>query len=102
MATEKLQHWPWMLRHVAVYMVLITVIIVGYAWTHSLAPWLVAAALVFVAVTHVLLDRRKLTASWMRLVGISPDRLWLSIVVDQVFHLLTLALVAQVLTMASG
>ena len=73
-----------------------------YALTHPLPLWLVIAALLFLSGTHILLDHRDFIARWMRLVGMSPDRPWLSIVVDQIFHLLTLAIVAQVLVLANG
>jgi hypothetical protein len=37
----------------------------------------------------------------MRFVGISAELSWLPIVIDQVFHLLILAVVAQVLVLTS-
>ena len=101
-AKNKRQRWPLILSHVSLYMVVITVVVVIYALTHPLPPWLVVAALLFLFGTHVILDQRDLTKRWMRFVGMSPDRLWLSIVVDQVFHLLTLAIVTQALVLVSG
>jgi hypothetical protein len=53
-------------------------------------------------VTHIILDRRGFTLGWMRLIGITSDLDWLTIVADQVFHLLVLVVVAQLLTWASG
>ena len=102
MAKNKPQRWPPLLGHVGLYMVFITPIVIIYALTHSLPLWLVVAALLFLSGTHVILDRRDFTARWMRFVGMSPDRLLLSMIVDQVFHLLSLAIVAQVLVLVSG
>jgi hypothetical protein len=102
MARNKGQSWPWMLRHVGLYMVVITAVLIAYALIRPLPLWLIIIALLFICVTHVILDRRGFTAWWMRRVGVTPDHPWLSIIVDQVFHLLTLAIVAQVLTLAAG
>jgi Protein of unknown function (DUF3307) len=101
-ARNKMDRWPWMLGHVVVYMIVITAIVLVYAVTHPLPPWLAIAALAFVFVTHMMLDRRGFTQWWMRLTGIAPDRLWLAIVVDQIFHLVTLAIVAQALAWAGS
>lgn len=101
MARSK-QHRPMMLGHISFYMVVMTPIIVIYALTHSLPVWLIVAALLFLAGTHAILDRRDLTVRWMRFISMSPNRLWLVIVVDQVLHLLTLAIVAQVLVLFDG
>jgi len=100
MARNKPQQWLWLLRHIGLYMVGITLIVGAYAWTHAVPLWLVLASLVFVFATHVILDRRTFTIRWMRLVGMSDDQPWLFIVVDQIFHVLTLALVAQALEWA--
>jgi hypothetical protein len=35
---------------------------------------------------------------WMRLIGITSDLGWLTIVIDQVFHLLVLVIVVQFIT----
>jgi hypothetical protein len=101
MAKNKSQQWRWLLRHIALYMVTMTIIIVAYALSHPTPLWLAIVAWLFIAGTHLILDRRGFTARWMRLVGTSPDQSWLVIVVDQIFHLLTLAAVAQVLALAS-
>lgn len=101
-AKNKPQRWPLLLSHVSLYMVVMIPIVVVYAFTHPLPFWLAVSALLFLSGTHIILDRRDFTVRWMRFVGMSPDRIWLSIVVDQIFHLLTLAIVAQVLALASG
>lgn len=102
MARYKAQRWSWMLAHISVYMVLVTTVVVCYALIHHLPAWLVVVALLFLAGSHILLDRRVFTVRWMRLVGMSPEHPWLPIVVDQVFHILTLAIVAQILVLARG
>ncbi|MGD8625579.1 MAG: DUF3307 domain-containing protein [Anaerolineae bacterium] len=102
MARNKSKSWPWMLRHVGLYMLLVTVVIVVYALSHPLSFWWIALALLLLSVTHVGLDRRRFTTWWMGVVGIEPQHPWLGIVVDQVFHILILAIVAQGLVMVSG
>lgn len=99
MAKYKGQSWQWMTKHVGLYMAIMTALLVVYAVVHLIPAAWVAASLLFILVTHVILDRRGFTAWWMRLIGISNDKLWISIIVDQVFHLLTLAIVAQVLVL---
>lgn len=102
MAEGKVKSWPWMLKHVGLYMAVMTTIIGVYALTHPVSFWLVVVGLLFIAGTHVALDRRHFTHGWMRLVGISTDHPWMPVVVDQVFHLLVLAVVAQVLVRVVG
>ena len=101
MANQKIENWPWMLRHIGCYMVMITAVLLVYSVTYHLPMWQTVLALLFVGATHVLLDRRGFVVRWMHLVGMSPDHPWLGIVVDQVFHVLTLALVAQLLTLSA-
>ncbi len=102
MAERKTRQWSWMLAHVGIYTVLVTPVVVIYAWTHHSPAWLVLSVLLFLTGSHILLDRRSFTVWWMRLVGISPNPPWLPVAVDQVFHILTLAIVAQGLALASG
>ena len=102
MAKHKPQDWRWLVGHAGLYMVTITVIIVAYGLSHTLPVWLPIIAWLFIFVTHLILDQRSFTAHWMRLTGASPEHPWLPIVVDQIFHLITLALVAQALVLASG
>jgi len=100
MAKHKPQSWRWMLGHVSLYMVTITAIITGYGLSHVLPWWLPVTAWLFICGTHLILDRRSFTARWMRLFRASPEHPWLPIVVDQIFHLITLAIVAQALVLA--
>lgn len=99
MARYKEQSWQWMIRHVGLYMAVMAILLIPYAAVHAMPAWLVVAALLFLLVTHVILDRRAFTMWWMRLVGISNDKLWMSVIIDQVFHIVVLALVAQVLVL---
>ena len=102
MAEGKAQSWPWMLKHIGLYMTVMTAVIGAYALTHQVPLWLVLVVLLFIAGTHIVLDRRQFTQGWMRLVRVSADHPWMPTVVDQVFHLLVLAVVAQVLIMVAG
>ena len=100
MAMRKERDWPWLLGHVAAYMVLITVVLVRYAVTHSVPAWVVVVALFFVAGVHIILDRRNFVKWWGQHIAKVPDHPWLPIVHDQVFHIVTLAIVAQAMVMA--
>lgn len=102
MAMRKARSWPWMFRHVAVYMVLVILVVAQYTLAHRLPAWLAVITLLFVAGTHVILDRRAFTNWWLQQIVKAPNHPWLSIVVDQIFHIATLAIVAQVLVLASG
>ncbi len=102
MARNKTQSWSWMLKHISLYMAVMTVLIVAYALSHPLPFWLLVLALLLIGSTHVLLDRRGFTRTWMRLFGVPADHGWMPIVMDQVFHLVILAVVAQILTTVGG
>lgn len=102
MASLKTEDWGWMTRHIAVYMVPVGVVLFVYSSIHSLPAWLLLVALLFLATTHALLDRRRFTMSWMRFSRSAPEHRWLPIVADQVFHIITLAVLAQVLVLAKA
>jgi hypothetical protein len=97
MARRKGQQWTWMFWHVGIYMLVLGVVLVGYALSTPMPFVSLFLAWLFLLVSHIVLDRRGLTQGWMRLVGMSSNHSWLPIVVDQVFHILTLAIVAQIL-----
>jgi hypothetical protein len=97
MARHKGQQWAWMFWHVSVYMLVLGVVLVGYALSTPVPFVSLFLVWLFLLVSHIVLDRRGFTRCWMRLVGMSPNHSWLPIVVDQVFHILTLAIVAQIL-----
>lgn len=99
MARHKTSSWPWMMRHLALYTAIVALVLIAYALVHRLPGWVMAAAILFIFGTHLALDRRQLTVWWMRHIGIAPDHPWLPIVVDQVLHVLTLAIVAQMLSL---
>jgi hypothetical protein len=101
MAKNKTQSWPWMLRHTGIYMAVMVILVVAFALTHAASFWVAGAVLLFIAGTHIILDRREFTLRWMRFIGISAELSWLPIVIDQVFHLLILAVAAQVLVLTS-
>jgi hypothetical protein len=101
MAQRKKREWPWILRHVGTYMVGVALVVVLYSLDHSVPAWLAAGAILFLAATHIVLDRRAWVQGWMRWNGSSPEHPWLPIVVDQVFHLLALGAAAQVLVLAA-
>jgi hypothetical protein len=101
-ARHKGQRWSWMLRHVAIYMIVMTVILTSQALSHPMSFWWLVAVWLFFMSTHILLDQRGFTSWWMRLIGISPNHPWMPIIVDQVFHVLTLAIAAHVLVTVRG
>jgi hypothetical protein len=102
MAKYKAEDWTWMLRHVGLYLAVMVVVLGAYALSTPVPLWALGLALAFIAVTHIILDRRGFTLSWMRLIGITSDLGWLIIVADQVFHLLVLVVVAQFVIWASS
>ena len=101
MPKNKAQDWSWMLRHVGVYMTLVAAVVIAYSLAHPAPVWLIGMLLFFVVAAHIVLDRRRFVDWWTRLVGASPEHPWLGIVLDQVFHLVALAMVAAVLVQAS-
>lgn len=100
MASRKTQQWSWMLAHVGVYTGTVAIVLIAFAVSHRIPAWIALLSVVFVGASHALLDRRTFTKGWMRWNGTSPDHAWLPVVVDQTFHLVTLAIVAQVLSVA--
>jgi hypothetical protein len=102
MARRKVSEWPWMLRHVGYYTAVVALPVTVYALQHSVPFWFVLVALAFIIVTHIVMDRRDVIRWWMRVAGVTAEYAWLSIVADQVFHILSLALVAQVLVLVGG
>jgi hypothetical protein len=101
MAMRKAQDWSWMFRHIAAYTVVVTIPIVCYTMVHRVPGWLAIVAVLFIAGTHIVLDRRDFTGWWLQRVVRAPSHAWLPVVVDQVFHVVTLVVVAQALDLAS-
>lgn len=102
MAKYKAQSWTWMLKHVGLYLAVMALVLGAYALSTPVALWGLGLALLFIAVTHIILDRREFTLAWMRLIGITSDLGWLIIVADQVFHVLVLVFVVQIVNWAGG
>jgi len=102
MAKYKTQSWTWMLRHVGLYLAVMVIVLGVYSVSHAVPLWALAVALLFIGATHIVLDRRDVTMGWMRLIGITSDLGWLTIVADQVFHLLVLVVVVQFITWAGA
>lgn len=102
MARYKAQSWTWMLRHVGLYLAVMVIVLGVYSLSNPVPLWVLGLSLLFIGATHIVLDRRGFTLAWMRLIGITSDLDWLIIVADQVFHLLVLVVVAQIVIWASG
>ena len=102
MAKYKAQSWTWMLRHVGLYLAVMVIVLGVYSLSTPVPLWVLGLALLFIGSTHIILDRRGFTLGWMRLIGITSDLDWLTIVADQVFHLLVLVVVVQIVTWGSG
>jgi len=102
MAKYKAQSWTWMLRHVGLYLAVMVIVLGVYSLSNPVPLWVLGLSLLFIGATHIVLDRRGFTLAWMRLIGITSDLDWLIIVADQVFHLLVLVVVAQIVIWAGG
>ena len=102
MANYKAQSWSWMLRHVGAYLAVMVIVLGLYSLSHPTPLWVLALALLFIGATHIVLDRRTFTEAWMRFVGITRDLAWLTIIIDQVFHVLILVFVVQFITWAGS
>jgi hypothetical protein len=102
MARHKGSDWSRMLSHIGLYLVAMAAVVGIYALSHQIPVWVVLVALLFIGGTHIILDRREFTAWWMRIVGISAEGSWLPIVVDQVFHILVLVAVTQIMLWNGG
>ncbi len=87
MAQYKATKWLPLLAHVTVYTAVI-------ALFGLFAGGLSLPALALVFISHMVLDRRRFVAFWVKRIQMvtGADSKWLSIVADQIFHLLFLAL----------
>ncbi|TFE01832.1 DUF3307 domain-containing protein [Jeotgalibacillus sp. R-1-5s-1] len=87
MAANKASKWIPLLVHCAVY----TLIVALISWIAF--DGLSVIAILFIFITHVILDRQQFVKWWVKKVmqtPAGPDK-WLTIVVDQIFHLIILA-----------
>lgn len=88
MADNKARQWLPLLVHVAVYTACI--------YLFSLpAGGLGAAGLALVFATHIVLDRRRSVAWWVRTVCQADDLPWMLVVVDQSWHVVVLAVASM-------
>ena len=96
-ATNKSSNWRAMLVHVAVYHVIMLGFLVMWAGP---GDWRIYIAVLLLAITHAILDRRQSVHGLMRLLRITvnrPPEKWLAIPIDQAVHLLLLGLTAFLL-----
>ncbi|MDT3700037.1 MAG: DUF3307 domain-containing protein [Thermincola sp.] len=86
MAANKTKSWLATFTHAAVYT--LTVAAFAVLFIKDFSAW----GLVLVFVSHAIIDRRVITAFWVKSVMSAPEseRGWLTIVVDQIFHLIIL------------
>lgn len=91
MAKYKATKWLPLLTHVLVY----TIVVASFGWiSGGLSLW--GIAIIFIG--HILLDRKTFVAFWVRHVQTAkgPEQVWLSIVADQIFHVILLAVAIAV------
>lgn len=86
MAKYKATKWIPLLAHVTVYTA-----VVAIAGTLSGGLSIEGLAVIFLG--HVILDRKTFVAFWVRNIQTAkgPEQVWLSIVADQIFHIILLA-----------
>lgn len=92
MATQKSQYWVARLVHVIVYT--LSVSTVALAIGVGLSTW----GIVIIFGSHFIVDKRTIAPWWVATVmqTTGKESGWLGLVVDQVFHVLILALVLYV------
>lgn len=88
MAANKAKQWQPLVVHSAVY----TFCIVVFAWFGF--GGLSFGAILLIFVSHLILDQRSFVQWWVKTImrTTGKEAGWLSILVDQIFHLLILAL----------
>ncbi|WP_456277275.1 DUF3307 domain-containing protein [Bacillus sp. AK128] len=91
MAQYKATRWVPLLTHVTVYTIVIAIF--GFL-SGGLSVW--GIAIIFIG--HVILDRKRFVTFWVEKVqrAEGPSKGWLSIVADQIFHLILLAIAIYV------
>jgi len=91
MAMNKAKKWGPLLVHCVVYTIMVAVI----AFTGGfILPF---GAIILIFISHIVLDRRSFVVWWVRQIMGTDDKKmnWLTIVVDQVFHIIILGIVAH-------
>lgn len=88
MAANKTKNWLAAFTHAAVYT--FTIAVFAAFFIKDFSPW----GLLLIFVSHAILDRRFFTSFWVTSIMTTPEsqRGWLTIVVDQIFHLLILSI----------
>lgn len=86
MAKYKATKWLPLLSHVSVY----TLVVASFGWFFG---GLSFAGIAVIFIGHVLLDRKTFVAFWVRHIQTAkgPEQAWLSIMADQIFHVILLA-----------
>lgn len=87
MAKYKATKWLPLLTHVSIYTVVI-------ALFGMFSGGLSLSAILIVFLGHIILDRKTFVMFWVQQVQTAkgPEKVWLSIVADQIFHLILLAI----------
>lgn len=87
-ATYKATKWFTLFVHVLIYTA--TIAVLDLLTFHHLSAW----GIVFIFVTHLIIDRQTVVRWWMNeVMRTNPTSApWLMIVVDQIFHLIMLAI----------
>lgn len=88
MAANKAKRWDALLTHAGVYT--LCILTIGWFGFGGLSLWGIA----LVYVSHIIIDRRTFVAWWVEKVMKAPDnqKIWLSIMADQTFHIVFLVL----------
>ncbi|MEH6938157.1 DUF3307 domain-containing protein [Bacillus sp. JJ664] len=86
MARNKSTKWFPLLTHVSVY----TSVVVIIGW---ISGGLSIPAILMIYIGHIFLDRQRFVAFWVRTIQMADDKNkgWLTIVADQIFHIIILA-----------
>lgn len=91
MARYKATKWLPLLSHITVY----TLVVAAFGWlSGGLSLW--GIAIIFIG--HIILDRKTFVAFWVAHVQTAkgPEHAWLSIMADQIFHVILLAIAIAV------
>jgi hypothetical protein len=91
MAQYKATKWIPLLTHVTIYTIVVAVF--GFL-SGGLSLW----GILIIFIGHVILDRKKFVSFWVKNIqrADGPSQGWLSIVADQIFHLILLAIAIYV------
>lgn len=87
MAQYKATKWIPLLSHVSIYTLVVAIF--GF-----LSGGLSIVGILIIFIGHILLDRKTFVAFWVNNIQMAkgPNHNWLSIVTDQIFHIILLAI----------